>query len=190
MAGYFFNHAALNVRNLTRSIAWYRDVLGLQVLFTFRASPRYSVVYLGHSNSTTHSKGKFTYQTAAQLTEAMMSGRARGLLELNHHTQQGEKGLNRRTSTQRFSHLGLIVPNVSLAQERLDIHGYGGVILKRAGELPDLEGPAGKAYGLLGEVFENDPAEAELVSQALLGALLVLDPDGNLIEVQSLQGET
>ncbi len=117
-----------------------------------------------------------------------MSGAARGLLELVYFDRSGLGGgvggeLARST---RFSHLGLIVPDVLQAQGRLE--SLEADVLKRAGELPELQGPAGEAYGLLGEVFETHPEEAELISRALVNALLVLDPDGNLIEVQSLQG--
>ncbi|KAK4167755.1 Glyoxalase/Bleomycin resistance protein/Dihydroxybiphenyl dioxygenase [Cladorrhinum sp. PSN259] len=185
-AGYFINHVALNTHNLTRSVAWYRDALGFQVLFTYRASPRYSVVYLAHSTQTENE----TYQTAAELTEAMMSGRVRGLLELVYFDRTDSDGadeaLMKLTRPTRFSHLGLIVPDVVQAQDRFE--SLGVKVIKGVGELPDFEGPAGAAFGLLGQVFENDPKEAELISRALLDVLLVLDPDGNLVEVQSLFG--
>lgn len=186
-AGYFVNHAALNVCNLTRSVAWYRDVLGFQVLFTFRASPRYSVVYLGHS--TRIGDTGLEYQTATELTEAMISGSLRGLLELVHFDRsdlQEENEQNLATPT-RFGHLGLMVPDLLQAQERLETLGKN--VLKRAGELPDLRGPVGEAYGLPGDTLRNEE-EARLISEALLNVLLVLDPDGNLVEVQSLSGRS
>ncbi|KAK5653999.1 hypothetical protein OQA88_7676 [Cercophora sp. LCS_1] len=179
--GYFTNHIALNVHNLTRSINWYRDILGFQLLFTHRISPRYTVVYLAHPTPGRNG----TYQTAAELTEAMMTGRARGLLELVHFdrselTSQDEAPIR----TPRFSHIGLIVPDAAQAQARFE--SLGAEVIKGVGEVPDFEGPAGAAFGLLGEVFQSHPEEAELVARALVNVVLVLDPDGNLVEVQAL----
>jgi lactoylglutathione lyase len=81
-----------------------------------------------------------------------------------------------------FRHLGLIVPDVVEAQERLE--SLGADVVKRAGQAVDFEGPVGLAFG---EGFAERYAEdAEMISGALLGALLVLDLDGNMVEVQAL----
>lgn len=77
--------------------------------------------------------------------------------------------------------------NILQAQERFESLG---VDVKRTGELPELKGPAGKAYGLPGNAFERCPKEAKLTSRMLLDVILVLDPDGNLVEVQSLPGRS
>jgi len=137
-----------------------------------------------------------------------MSGRAAGLLELVHFEYSyhrsdsesakltggggkptgggGKPGTSPRL--QRFSHLGLAVPDILQFQERLE--SLGVEVLKRFGEQPDLSGPAGEAFGLpiedLSEVVSDE--EVSLISAALLDVLLVLDPDGNLVEVQELRG--
>jgi lactoylglutathione lyase len=83
-----------------------------------------------------------------------------------------------------FRHLGLIVPDVMAAQERLE--GLGADVIKRVGEEADFGGPVGLAFG---EGFaERYPEDAEMISAALMGVLLVLDLDGNMVEVQALGG--
>ena len=132
----------------------------------------------------------------------MMSGRAAGLLELVHFDYSyppdsesesakstgGEKKTKTPPRPQRFSHLGLAVPDILQFQGRLE--SLGVEVLKRFGEQPDLSGPAGEAFGLpvedLSEVVSD--GEVSLISAALLDVLLVLDPDGNLVEVQELRG--
>ncbi|KAK0616640.1 Glyoxalase/Bleomycin resistance protein/Dihydroxybiphenyl dioxygenase [Immersiella caudata] len=177
-AGYLLNHAALNVHNLSRSINWYGDVFGFQLLFTHRISPRYTVAYLAHSAR----GGNATWpQTVDELTAEMMSGRARGLLELLHFDYGADPGPSRG---QWFGHLGLIVPDVGEAQVRSE--GLGAEVIKRVGEAVDWDGPVGDGYG---EGFqERYPEDAELIEGALLNVLLVLDPDGNRVEVQALGG--
>lgn len=74
------------------------------------------------------------------------------------------------------------------AQARFEKLGV--TILKRAGEATPLKGPIAEAFGL-GSVWERDPAEAETIEKALLATggqdfVIIADPDGNMIEVQSL----
>ncbi|KAK4447959.1 Glyoxalase/bleomycin resistance protein/ dioxygenase [Podospora aff. communis PSN243] len=182
-AGYFLNHAALNVRNLTASITWYRDMLGYQLLFTHRVSPRYTVAYLAHS---VLSDDATWPKTVEELTADMMSGRARGLLELLHFEYDGgrEKRQDGGGVRSVFRHLGLIVPDMMAAQERME--GLGADMIKRVGEEVDFEGPVGVAFGE--EFAERYAEDAELITQALMGVLLVLDLDGNMVEVQALGG--
>jgi len=71
--------------------------------------------------------------------------------------------------------LSAVIP---AGQRKRDLRELGVQVIKGVGELQDFEGPVGTAFGLIGEVFERHPEEAEWIRRALLGVLLVLDPDG------------
>jgi len=74
-----------------------------------------------------------------------------------------------------FNPLSAVIP---AGQRKRDLRELGVQVIKGVGELQDFEGPVGTAFGLIGEVFERHPEEAEWIRRALLGVLLVLDPDG------------
>lgn len=48
--GYTINHMALIVNNLTASMNFYGDVLGMRHIFTYAASDAYSFTYMGYSH--------------------------------------------------------------------------------------------------------------------------------------------
>lgn len=181
--GYSLNHFSLNVKNMTRSIQWYSDVLGLRLIFNFRATEKLSIAYLAHSHGGKNGTG---YQTVSELNRH--KNNMEGLLELVHYDDPAADLVPSTARANTFSHYGLIVHDVPAAQARFERLGVN--ILKRAGEAHELKGPVAEAFGL-GSVFERDPAEAEQIAQALLATggmefVIIADPDGNMIEVQSL----
>ena len=181
--GYVLNHFALNVKNMTRSLEWYRDVLGLRLIFNFRATEKLSIAYMAHSHGGKNGTG---YQTVSEMNR--LKNNMEGLLELIHYDDPDADLVASTVKANTFSHYGLIVPDVPAAQARFEKLGVN--ILKKAGVGGDLQGPIAEAYGL-GSVFEKDPAEAEKIEKALLATggqdfVIITDPDGNMIEVQSL----
>lgn len=62
--GYTINHFALLVNNLTATRRFYGDILGMRHIFTFQASPTYSVMYMGHAQGGKNGTG---YMTGAEL---------------------------------------------------------------------------------------------------------------------------
>jgi lactoylglutathione lyase len=62
--GYTINHFALLVNNLTATRHFYGDILGMRHIFTFQASPTYSVMYMGHAQG---GKNGIGYMTGAEL---------------------------------------------------------------------------------------------------------------------------
>ena len=181
--GYVLNHFSLNVKDVTRSIKWYGDVLGLRLIFNYRATERLSIAYMAHSHGGKNGTG---YQTVSEMNR--LKNNMEGLLELVSYANSDTDLVASTIKVNTFSHYGLIVPDVPAAQARFEKLGV--TILKRAGEATPLKGPIAEAFGL-GSVWERDPAEAETIEKALLTTggqdfVIIADPDGNMIEVQSL----
>jgi len=181
--GYFLNHFSLNVQNLTHSTAWYNQVLGLRLIFIFRATEKFSIAYMAHSHGGRNGTG---YQTVREINR--QKNNMEGLLELVHYSDPTEPLVPSTVHANTFGHFGVIVPDIPAAQARFEKLGVN--FIKKAGEAAKLEGPIAESYGL-GGVYERDPKEAEELYQAVLAPglmdfALVTDPDGNLIEVQSL----
>ena len=81
-----------------------------------------------------------------------------------------------------LSHMGLVVPDVEAAQERLAQHDAP--FLKRLGEAPTAAGTAlATAFGVDGNATLAESAFGGLQMFGFDRAFHVVDPDGNVIEV-------
>ncbi|SPO06389.1 uncharacterized protein DNG_09078 [Cephalotrichum gorgonifer] len=177
--GYFMNHISLNVNNLTRSRNFYSDVFGFRHMFTYNLTPHLSFTYMGHSQGGRNGTG---YQTTEELIR--FKNNNAGLIEMVHFSVEGEDipGTDKRTST--LSHLGIVVPSIDSALERLE--SWGATIYKRPGEDLPTEGymsdPAslGDATNLSDEEFMQIRAG---MKQLNLLNIFAADPDGNLLEI-------
>jgi lactoylglutathione lyase len=183
--GFFLNHLALIVSNLTASMEFYGDVLGMRHIFTAQLSPHYSITYMGHAQGGLNGTG---FQTGDELLRG--KNNAAGLLEflyLDNAADEDERLASTRKAN-TFSHLGLMVPSLEKAQEWFDAHGVN--ITKRIGEAGDGKPAVLNAVGI-GEAALKNETEREAISQGQLMVgfpqlLVIEDPDGNMIEVQQL----
>ena len=147
--GFKINHACLNVNNLTASMDFYTNVLGMSHIFTFHAAEYFKIVYLGHISGGVNGSG---YQTPEEQTRE--KNNQKGLLELvllDPAVIEGDvlpplAGPTQKSNT--FSHFGLIVPDVQAMQERVIEAGVE--IVKKVGEpIPnDRLGAVAVSYGL------------------------------------------
>lgn len=118
-----------------------------------------------------------------------------GLIELLHRKRcsigndsDASKPWPASTSrTNTFGHVGLIVPDIMATQRRMQ--NFGVPILKPVGEDPDISGPIANAFGV-GDVAEQEAREiiAGLRGIGFQYALVVEDPDGNLVEILPQDG--
>ncbi len=178
--GYVLSHFGLNVKNMTASIDFYTKLLGMRLLFTFRPTANFSISYLAHSHGGKNGTG---YQTNDELNRN--KNNMEGLLELISYTGAGAPDIQPSTKVSNtFSHVGIVVPDVSAAQARFDQFGWP--ILKRSGAPEQSKGDQPNAYGF-GQVLpdtEEGPILKALKDIGLDVFMLVEDPDGNLVEIQ------
>lgn len=188
-AGYFSNHISLNVRNLTASLEFYSNVLGLREIFTYRATEHMSVAYMGHSQG---GRNGSAFQTSDEMNR--LKNNALGLLEMLHLDIPDQDHLipsAERSGT--VGHIGFIVPDVEAAEAHIKtIPGIQ--ILKAVGEPTPSRGPIARANGLppraWAQVSEEERAQIEMVLSAVNTKFIyVADPDGNILEIQGRDDE-
>jgi lactoylglutathione lyase len=169
--GYSLNHFALVVYDITSMRHFYGAVLGMRHIMTYQVSPTYSVTYMGYPMSGSG------FQTGEELFHDLT--RRDGLLEFLHRNDIVQTRKDGRIG--RFSHMGIVVPDVGATEKRMKEFGVS--ILK----------------GLGADTIEPDSSVAEWwgldhahVLDVRMGAkdmewgniLLVIDPDGNVVEVK------
>lgn len=177
--GYRLNHLAIRISDVSRSLHFYVDLLGMRVIFSMNAGP-FTIYYLGHPPPDIKDSDELA-EWAKSTSEIPVMTRTSGLLELYYvHNEEEERptqdvgegtqngqmedgGKKVKVSTGNeppnlgFAHLGFTVPDVKVAVERLR---NGGVrILKDMGvcsreSVPLSEWEAERGIGK-GEIHEN-----------------------------------
>ena len=178
--GFNLNHFALNVRDLNASLHFYGDILGMRHLFTFTATPRYTIVYMGHSSGGKNGTG---FQTGAEMTRDQKN--RQGMLELLHLKDESGQAVASTARLTTYAHIGMVVPDVRKVQDRMK--AFGVPILKAVGEDVQPDGPVAEAYGVGADATFGDRSVAEELSVniRMIGFqdfLCVADLDGNLLE--------
>ncbi|KAJ4256800.1 hypothetical protein NW762_008896 [Fusarium torreyae] len=175
--GYFLNKVGISVSNLTRSVDFYTKVFGFRHMFTFQATPHFSVTYLGHSSGGRNGTG---YQTAEEMIRN--KNNMAGQLSLIHLKAPDEPQLQ---GTNTFRHIiGIIVPDITEAQARLE--KYGAEIFRKIEEPMPTTGPLGNPYGF-GDAADLSTKDWEAIQNVMtkinLEGVFAADPDGNLLKV-------
>jgi lactoylglutathione lyase len=178
--GYFVNHFSLNVNNLTRSIEFYTEVFGMRHIFTSYLTEHISFTYLGTSSGGRNGSG---YQTTEELLR--YKNNAQGMIELVHLNITRDSLPSPAKQVSTFNHVGIIVPDTTAAQERLE--RYGVEIYKRVGAPLPEDGPLADAEVVIGDVDGLSEEEWQAFRKAMtqLNSLNIFaaDPDGNLLEI-------
>lgn len=187
--GYTLNHFALNVNNLSESIQFYCEVLGMRHVFMYHLTEDYTFAYVGYSHGGKNGTG---YQTGEELYRTKQN--IEGLLELQQLGSTKTSSCCNAASchsdwiastkhVNTFSHIGLIVPDIQETQRRLE--KYGVKIWKEFGVDVQDDNPAGTAFGFQ-QVSRKIAAKAALGlnSIGLNNFILASDPDGNVLEIQ------
>jgi lactoylglutathione lyase len=175
--GYTINHVALLVRNLTETQHFYGDVLGMRHLITLNVSASYTVMIMAHSQGGKNGTG---FQTGQELLSERTN--CQGLMEFLSPMTESKSHHYIPSRTTTFSHIGMIVPDILAAQERME--AFNVTILKRVGELPAPGSILFPVYGFLDMSLQG--VKNALEAMAILefdGLLYVQDPDGNVIEI-------
>jgi lactoylglutathione lyase len=117
-AGYVFNHTMLRIKNPEVSVAFYRDIMGMQLVkrIPFEAFS-FTLYFLGYLPSAD------AFPKDAQQRFAHAFG-VSGMLELTHNwgteTQEGPVYHDGNAQPQGFGHIGFAVPNVNAACDRFE----------------------------------------------------------------------
>ena len=184
--GFHINHAGLNVRNLTASMDFYGDILGMRHVITIQYTPSYSLTYMSFAQGGRNGTG---FQTGAELLRDKNNND--GLIKLFYFADSKDTLVASTERTNTFANLGLVVPDVQVAQDRLERRGVK--IIKRIGEtIVPADSPLANATNI-GPTSTSDTAERDAVVQGLLttdfeNILFVEDPDGNMIEIVKQDG--
>ncbi|KAE9972587.1 hypothetical protein EG328_004902 [Venturia inaequalis] len=175
--GYALNHLGLIISNVTATLHFYGKILGMRHMFTFHASPSYSIIYMSYSHG---GKNGTAYQTGSELYSQKTN--SEGLIEFIY-PRNASRGLEASTArANTFSHVGIVVPDVRKAEARM--REFGVEILKGVGAFPGGDDPAAGVFGLGGD---EGAAEEALEGIRMIGFedfLIVKDPDGNAVEIQ------
>lgn len=183
--GYSLNHFSLLVNDLEASTRFYTKILGMRHVFTFQATPEYSINYLSYSQGGSNGTG---YQTGealfAQKTNTM------GQLELIYRKKcHGTDELDIPATTRRvstFSHVGLIVPDVQVFQKRME--RFKVPMLKKTGHADfDDEFRGARAFGYGNDIRDGLLAARSLTAIGFDKFVIVMHADGNAVEVQPEQ---
>lgn len=115
-AGFVMNQTMLRIKDPERSVVFYRDVLGMQLLDQFDFSDMgFSLYFMGYPTSTVP-------QDPAERAKWLFEQPA--LLELTHnHGTEHEDGPiyhNGNDEPRGFGHIGISVPDVYAASERFE----------------------------------------------------------------------
>lgn len=146
-------------------------------MFTFHASPFYSIIYMSYSHG---GKNGTAYQTGPELYSQKTN--SEGLIEFIYSKNVAPRLEASTVRATTFSHVGIVVPDVKKAEERM--REFGVEVLKGVGTFPNGDDPAAGVFGL-----GNDErfAEEALEGIRMIGFedfLIVKDPDGNAVEIQ------
>lgn len=180
--GYFINHLCINARNATETINWYTKAFGLRLMFRLQLSEYFSISYMGHSHGGRNGTG---YQTSSEMN--LQKNNIEGLLEiLSLESPRWDLPAGIKVPN-TFSHIGIVVPNITATQSRLE--ALGATILKGYGEPFTLAGPFADASGFnqAGDAISQEEIDVIMKTLGPINAslLFVADPDGNIIEVQN-----
>lgn len=175
--GYTLNHLALVVNNIQATRHFYGDILGMRHIFTFHATDSYDITYMGYSQGGKNGTG---FQTGEELLRQQKN--SQGLIEFLHHRNTSSTFPSSTTSLNTFSHVGLMVPNITQAQARMD--QFGVTVLKRLGEDLKPGSEVAQAYGVEGSAEQEMAVTEGIEAIGFAYFLLVSDPDGNIVEIQ------
>ena len=165
--GYNINHIGLNVANLTASLHFYVDLIGMRHIFTYHATPYFKIAYIGHIAGGYNGTG---YQTPLELNR--QKNNMKGLIEFVYIAPDAtdpppKSPLASTRKSNTFSHVGLVVPDIEATQKRLQEANV--TILKTTGADPSSTGALPNAYGL-GLLPPGSDRIAQTIIQGLAAA--------------------
>lgn len=184
--GFWINHTGLNVNNLTASMAFYGDVLGMRHIFTIQYTEHYSLTYMGFAQGGRNGTG---HQTGAELMR--FKNNSGGLIKLLFFSESDTPPVPSTKRTSTVANLGLVVPDLAAAQKRFKKHAVK-IVKPRGVETLSGDSPVAIAFNIGPESTSNQTEVEELVKGLQTtdfgNIVFIEDPDGNLIEVIERDG--
>lgn len=184
--GFWINHTGLNVRNLTASKIFYGDILGMRHIFTIQYTAHFSLTYMGFAQGGRNGTG---FQTGQELLKN--KNNSGGLVKLLHFSAAESEPVVPTQTTTTMSNLGLVVPDLDVAQKRFEEAGVK-IVKRRGVDTLTGESDVAVSFNVGPESTQNQTQVEELVEGLqvtdLKNILFIEDPDGNLLEVIEQNG--
>jgi lactoylglutathione lyase len=121
--GYGFHSSALQIKDAEKSLQFYQEILGMELIKHTEAEGEYSMYFLSFPNLASRSE-MGTRRDSGMLDEDIFFGSRQGMLQLIHvHGSENDASFRISNDGPGFTHFSVSVPDVEQAKNRMETLG-------------------------------------------------------------------